>query len=261
VNSLSHRGIVITRPWQQAQVLATMVRDAGAEPILFPLLEIVELNDYSAFDETIDQLDSFDWAIFISSNAVEHGMPRLLARRGLPPQLQFAAIGPVTAAELAKFGVIHTLTPQGRFDSESLLALPEFAEMHGKRCLIFRGQGGRELLANALKRRGASVSFAECYRRVNPSHDISELTRLWQNGTLDALVVTSSEALRNLLDLFAHALLSKTLERDWLKEVPIFVNHPRIAETASKHGLQAITTQEPGDNGMLATLVNWFEHE
>lgn len=233
-----------------------MVREAGGHPILFPLLEIIGLDDYSTFDTAIDRLEQFDWAIFISSNAVEHGMSRLLQRRNLPPQLRFAAIGPVTAAELAKFGVTHTLTPHDRFDSESLLALPEFAEMQGKRCLIFRGQGGRDLLATQLQARGAEVCFAECYRRVNPSRSLSELTRLWQNGSLHAIVVTSSEALRNLLQLFAN-----TPEQHWLNKAPLFVNHPRIAEAATTQGLQVITAQQAGDAGMFATLENWFEHE
>lgn len=232
-----------------------MVRDAGGRPILFPLLEITGLDDYSAFDSIMDRIEQFDWAIFISSNAVEHGMSRLLARHSLPTQLKFAAVGPVTAAELAKFGVAQTLTPEGRFDSESLLALPEFAQMRGKRCLIFRGQGGRDLLVSQLTARGADVCFAECYRRVNPSQGLSELTQLWQNGQLDALVVTSSEALRNLLGLFT----TKQPGQNWLKVIPIFVNHPRIAEAAAEHGLQAVIAEAPGDVGMLATLVNWFE--
>lgn len=255
MNSLTHRGIVITRPRQQAQTLADLVRGAGGHPILFPLLEIVSITDCSLFDSTIDRLEQFDWAIFISSNAVEHGMPRLLARRSLPPGLRFAAIGPMTAAALAQYGVAYTLTPQGRFDSESLLALPEIANMQGQRCLIFRGQGGRDLLANELTARGAQVSFAECYRRVNPSHHLNQLHPLWQNGQLNAMVVTSSEALRNLLDLFA----ATPPEQNWLKKIPLFVNHPRIAEAATQQGLQAVVAEAPGDPGMLATLVNWFE--
>lgn len=259
MNSLFRQGIVITRPWQQAQSLAALVRAAGGEPILFPLLEIVALDDYTLFDESVDHLEQYDWAIFISSNAVEHSMARLLTRRSLPAHLQFAAVGPATAAELAAFGIERVLVPQARFDSESLLSLPEFANMTGKHCLIFRGQGGRDLLATELAARGASVDFAECYRRINPSHDISELTQLWQNGKLQAIIVSSSEALRNLLDLFANKRTHTATTPDWLQEVPLFVHHPRIAETASLHGLQVVVAEQPGDTGMLATLVNWFK--
>lgn len=248
---LANRGIVITRPLDQAQTLANLVRQAGGEPILFPLLEIVPVRDFSNFDAVIDRLDAFDWAIFISSNAVQHGMSRLLTQRRLPQGLRYATVGPVTAAQLAGFGVHEVLTPADRFDSESLLNLPDMQAVAGKRCVIFRGVGGRDLLAKTLVERGAEVAFAECYQRINPSIDPQPLASLWDSNRLHAMVVTSSEALRNLLHLAAGAA--------WLKATPIFVNHPRIAETAEAQGLRAITAGTPGDAGMLATLEMYFE--
>lgn len=246
-------GIAITRPPGQAQLLAELVRREGGTPVLFPLLEIVPLDDYAAFDGIVDRLEGFDWAFFISSNAVQHGMSRLLAQRSFPATLRCAAVGPVTTTELNEFGVHDVLAPTDRFDSESLLNLPEMQAVAGKRCVIFRGIGGRDVLAKTLRERGAEVEFAECYRRINPRHDAGELARLWQNGNLQALVVTSSEALRNLLTLASH-------DADWLKAIPIFVNHPRIAEAAEANGLQAITATAPGDAGMIETLVHWREN-
>jgi len=246
--SLSGCGIAITRPLDQAQQLADMVLQAGGEPILFPLLEIVALEDYGAFDTATADIDCFDWAVFISTNAVQHGMSRLLKARAFPPTLRCAGIGPSTAAELARFGVSNVLIPSGRFDSESLLNLPEMQHVAGKRFLIFRGEQGRELLADTLRQRGAEVTMAESYRRINPQHDASGLKQLWQNGQLQAIVVTSSEALRNLIAI--------TGENDaWLKSTPLFVNHPRIAETAAGRGLRAIVAQSSGDKGMLDALV------
>jgi len=246
-------GIAITRPLDQAQILAAMVKDAGGEPILFPLLEIAPLQDYAAFDAVVERLDSFDWAIFISSNAVQHGMARLLAKRQFPAALRCAGVGPMTAAELEKFGVAEVLTPRDRFDSESLLNLPEMQAVAGQRCVVFRGVGGRELLADTLRQRGAAVEFAECYRRANPQRDAGKLAQLWQNGRLQALVVTSSEALRNLLALAGNDLA-------WLKATPVFVNHPRIAELAASRGLRAVSATAPGDAGMLETLIR-YQHE
>jgi uroporphyrinogen-III synthase len=247
---LTNRGIVVTRPLDQARTLSDLIRQAGGKPVLFPLLEIVPAQDYTRFDAVIDNLESFDWAIFISSNAVQHGMTRLLSLRGLPGNLRYAAVGPMTAAELGAFGVQNVLIPANRFDSESLLNLPEMQAVAGKRCVIFRGIGGRDLLANTLAERGAEVAFAECYQRTNPNPDSQPLEKLWKDDGLHALVVTSSEALRNLLDLAKDAA--------WLKATPIFVNHPRIAEAASAQGLQAITASAPGDAGMLTTLEKYF---
>jgi uroporphyrinogen-III synthase len=245
--ALNNLGIVITRPWQQAATLAESVRKAGGRPILFPLLEITDLRDYSVFDQTIAEIDKYDWAIFISSNAVQHGMKRLTR---IPPTLRFAAIGSATAAALGSFGVKDILSPTGRFDSESLLALPEMQNVAGQNILIFRGVGGREVLANTLIDRGATVSLAECYQRINPSQDTNQLNDLWHNGLLNAFVVTSSEALRNLF----------AVNIDWLHNVPVFTSHQRIAETAQAHGLQAIMATAAGDEGLVMALEDWAKN-
>jgi uroporphyrinogen-III synthase len=246
--ALAGRGIAITRPADQSRQLADLIAKQGGQPILFPLLAIAPLDDYATFDQNIDCLDHYDWAIFISSNAVQQGMPRLMQRyRALPAKLRFAAIGPSTAAELSQSGVTKVLTPSECFDSEHLLALPEMQQVRGQRIIIFRGEGGRELLAEGLRARGAEVDFAECYRRVNPQTDAGDLPRLWQNNQLHAIVVTSSEALRNLIDLAGDA--------KWLSSTLLCVNHARIAELAQRHGLRVAVAERPGDAAMLQCLI------
>lgn len=249
-NALSARHVVITRPSGQANKLKNLIEAQGGEAALFPLIAIKELDDYSAFDKTVADLTQYDWIIFISSNAVQNGMPRLLkAFNGIPEKLRFAAIGPVTAGELAEFGVRQVLIPEGRFDSESLLALPQMQMMNGKQCMIVRGVGGREVLAETLKSRGATVAFAECYQRVNPQTDAGLLQALWQNKQLDAIVVTSSEAMRHLLDLAAGGT------QPWLKDTAICVNHARIAEEAGDRNLNVHVAEAPGDEAMLQCLI------
>lgn len=249
--ALSDGVIAITRPIEQAHALADLIRQHGGTPLLFPLLAIAPLEDYTRFESALDNLADTDWAIFISTNAVQQAMPRILLQYpALPPRLHFAAIGASTAAELRKFGVGQVLTPPERYDSEHLLALPEMQAVAGQRIIIFRGTGGRELLAETLSARGAEVVLAECYRRVNPQQNAGDLPRLWQNKQLHALVVTSSEALRNLLELAGDGV--------WLRSTLICVNHARIAELAQQHGLRVAIAETPGDEGMLQCLI---QHE
>lgn len=250
--ALAGCGIAITRPVDQAQPLAELISLSGGKPIYFPLLAISPLEDYSAFDQALTGLSDSDWAIFISSNAVEQSMPRILERYPvLPPNLRFAAIGPATAEELGSYGIQQVLIPESRYDSESLLALPQMHDMQHRRVMLFRGVGGRELLAETLRERGAQVAFAECYRRVNPQQDAGDLPILWQNGQLHALVVTSSESLRNLLQLAGNAR--------WLRETLLCVNHPRIAETARARGLRVVIADAPGDEAMLQCLIHHLQ--
>jgi uroporphyrinogen-III synthase len=250
--ALAGRGIAITRPADQAKALSDLIVGSGGKPIPFPLLDISPLDDYTVFDRVLAGLPECDWAIFISTNAVQQGMPRVAARYpNIPPGLHFAAIGPATAEALGRYGVDRVLVPTDRYDSESLLALPEMNDMQDRRVVIFRGVGGRELLAETLRARGAEVVFAECYRRVNPQRDTGELPLLWQNGQLHALVVTSSEALRNLLQL-ADAT-------PWLRDTLICVNHPRIGEIARANGLHVAVADAPGDEAMLQCLIHHLQ--
>lgn len=250
--ALAGCGIAITRPVDQAQSLAELISLSGGKPIYFPLLAISALEDYSAFNQVLTGLADSDWAIFISSNAVQQSMPRILERYPvLPPNLRFAAIGPATAEELSSYGIQQVLIPESRYDSESLLALPQMHDMQHRRVMLFRGVGGRELLAETLRERGAQVTFAECYRRVNPQRDAGDLPILWQNAQLHALVVTSSEALRNLLQLAGDAR--------WLRETLLCVNHPRIAEMARAQGLRVAIADAQGDEAMLQCLIHHLQ--
>jgi len=251
---------VITRPLGQAEKLQSMIAEEGGEALLYPLIAISSLSDYRAFDATIADLAQYDWVIFISSNAVQFGMPRMRQVLGdFPEKLQFAAIGPVTAAELGRYGVQQVLTPKDRFDSEALLALPQMQAVQGKKCMIVRGVGGREVLAKTLETRGALVAFAECYQRVNPQSDDGFLRALWQNKQLDALVVTSSEAMRHLIEL-ARADLQKPQTASWLRNTAICVNHARIAEEAAGINLNIHVADAPGDAAMLQCLIRTSGH-
>ena len=245
IKTLTGIGIAITRPINQAKKLAALIEQAGGTPILFPLIEIEPLKDYSQFEAVTSEIETYDWAIFISSNAVQNGMPRLL-KQGIPSNLKFAAIGPVTASELQSFGVKDVLIPNDRFDSESLLALDEMHAMQDNKVMIFRGVGGRDVLAESLKARGAQVSFAECYQRINPQTNCDLLANLYREKKLHAIVVTSSEAMRHLLDLAGDA--------DWLQHVTLFVNHARIADLPRQLGLKVLVADAPGDEAMLALL-------
>ncbi len=243
--ALANIGIAITRPINQAKKLTQCIHEAGGSTISFPLIEIAPLTDYTTFEKVIQKVDNIDWLLFISSNAVQNSMPRLI-KTGLPDTLRFAAIGPKTAQELGSFGINEVLIPEGRFDSESFLALPEMLDMQGKSVMIVRGVGGRDVLANTLKSRGANVTFAECYQRVNPQTDCDILAKAYANNQLQSIIVTSSEAMRYLLNLAGNA--------DWLKNITICVNHARIAEAPLNLGLNVVVADAPGDKAMMNVL-------
>lgn len=252
---LAGRCIVVTRPLAQSGPLTGAIKAAGGEPLIFPLLEIAAAADPQPLAEAAAHLAQYDWAVFISPNAVDYALPTLLAQTSWPATLRPAAVGQGTVRELAAHGITGCIAPRERFDSEALLALPELAseQIAGKRVAIFRGDGGRELLVDTLRERGATVDCITCYRRSPPSAGCQPLLVAWRAGKLDALTVSSSEGLRYLL-----ALLDDE-GRSFLLQTPLFVPHARIAETARELGLRNIILSDAADAGIMAALVayNW----
>jgi uroporphyrinogen-III synthase len=249
---LAGRGIVVTRPERQARALAERIRAAGGRALLFPVLEIVDVEDLKPLHALIDRLDQFDLAVFISPSAVDKAMNLIGARRALPPALRVAAVGRGSAKALRRFGVQQVLAPSAAADSEALLALPEMQSIAGQRVIIFRGDGGRELLGDALAARGARIEYAECYRRGKPNLDAAPLMRAWARAEIDAVTVTSSEGLRNLYDMVGK------LGQSWLRKTPLFAPHPRIAAAARALGVVTVVETAPGDDGLIDALQRHF---
>lgn len=252
---LAGRNIVITRPAGQAAHLAEALAGMGAKPVLFPVLAIFDVEDPRLLHDIAVRLDTFDWACFVSPNAVEKALTTILALRPWPAGLRTATVGKSSELALAKFGIRDVVAPKDRFDSEALLELPGLQDVAGRRVVIFRGDGGRELLGDTLKQRGATVEYVACYRRDKPQIDPAPLLKLWTEGHLDAVTVTSSEGLRNLIDMVGK------LGQTWLKKTPLFVPHERIATLARAIGCHEIILTGPGDDGLVAGLLEYYrEH-
>ena len=181
--ALRGRGVIVTRPARQAAGLARLIEALGGLALLYPMIEI-EPETGAGLDSVIDTLERFDLAIFISRNAVEQGVARVAQRRDWPAGLAVAAIGSGTRMALEAHGFSNVVAPRGQGGSESLLALlvPPLMDVSGKRVVIFRGAGGRQLLELTLRERGAAVVYAECYSRKAPQTDVRQAIDAWSHG-------------------------------------------------------------------------------
>jgi uroporphyrinogen-III synthase len=245
--------VLVTRPRDQAEALARLIEARGGEAIRFPVIEIAEPRDTRALLAVIDRLKDFALAIFISPNAVNRAMNLILARGGLPEAMRVACVGRGSARELKHFGIDNTIVPPGRFDSEALLELPELQQVAGKRIVIFRGDGGRELLGDTLRARGAGIEYAECYRRVRPNTDTTPLLRRWTRGEIDLVSVTSVDGLRNLFDMVGKA------GQQWLIRTPIVVVSERMAQVCRELGFKTEprVTATASDEAILKAVQAW----
>jgi len=205
------------------------------------------VQDTRELHEQISRLARFDLAIFISPNAVNYGITAIRVAGDIPSELKIATIGQGSAKVLRELGITSVIAPTERFDSEGLLALPQLQDVAGWRVMIFRGDGGRELLGDTLKARGATVEYATCYQRSKPNQDAGALLATKP----DAITVTSSEALGYLWQMLTDS------DRAALRNTPLFVPHARIAGLAREQGWLQVQVTASGDDGMLAALITW----
>lgn len=250
--ALVGKTILVTRPAEQSAGLSRLIRDAGGTPFVFPAIEIREPTDPDRLAEVLDRLEQFDLAIFVSPTAVARAFEYLDMDAGWPKNLAVAAVGQGSAWALKVSGIGKVIAPTGQNDSEALLALPEMQHVAGKRVVIFRGEGGRELMAQTLAQRGATVEFAECYRRVRPEADVAPLLARHGQQAFVAMVMTSREGLVNLREM---------LGGDWVsfKSIPTFVPHERIAEAARQMGMDSVHVTAGGDAGTMQAMIKFFQ--
>src|SRR3989344_6155341 len=121
--------VLVTRPAAQAQSLAQRIEQVGGEAIRFPTLEIAAARDVATLERVLAGIAHFDLAVFISPNAVAHGLAHLKMHGGLPARLTIAAIGRGTSRTLTDAGVTGVISPMEGSNSESLLALPALGDV------------------------------------------------------------------------------------------------------------------------------------
>jgi uroporphyrinogen-III synthase len=256
MSALSGRHILVTRPVQQAQGFAAAVTQLGGIPVLFPLLEIRPVDHPANLQALALQLDQFDLAFFVSPNAVEHALTVLLSQQRWPEHLAVATVGPSSERALAAYGFKQIIAPQHRYDSEAVLELEAMQAVAGQKIIIFRGDGGRDLLGDTLTARGAIVQYCCCYHRSAPTVVPEAVIQLLHSRNLDGLTLTSSESVAHLGRLVA-SQLSPTL-RDFLYQLPVFAPHARIITHATAAGFQRCIATAPGDQGLLEALISHF---
>jgi uroporphyrinogen-III synthase len=244
--------VLVTRPAHQAAHLCELIRAAGGEPISLPVLAIEPPRDPAAARALIMRLNEFDLAVFVSANAAERGLALIREHGPLPAHIKVAAVGERTAAILVQAGAPVHITAPPPFDSEALLTCPELRAVAARRIVIFRGEGGREWLAETLRQRGAEVSYAEVYRRVVPQADLAGVVD--RAGEIAVVVVTSRDGLRNLTGLAEAAG-----RRDWLLSRQLAVISERVAQQAAALGFAqpALVAPRASDPGLVAAIAAW----
>ena len=246
------RGIValVTRPAGQGAALASAIRAAGGEALECPLLDILPLPLEAATLARL--LTESSTAIFISTNAVAAALAAV-REAGLvwPPGLRALAVGSATRDALIRAGIAAQAGEGTAMNSEELLCHPALAKVQGQGILIFKGEGGRELLAEALRARGARVEECALYRRSLPDGASALLETLLDSHRVNTFLASSGETLAHLLGLLGRMPAGKVPT-----EACFVVPGERVAAEA-RHRVPApvVMARNASDAAMLEALA------
>ncbi len=228
--------LLLTRPSEECASSAAQLAEHGVHASCLPLLDIQPLEESAGQRDLLSQLERYDAVIVVSKPAARIGLARLARDWPHPPaQLRWFSVGAATGALLRDYG-LDARWPEAGDDSEALLAMPQLAEVLTQaepRILILRGEGGRELLAERLRERGAQVDYLPLYRRGLPEYPAGTLAERVESERLNGLVVSSGQGFEHL------RLLA---EQAWpqLAGLPLFVPSPRVAELARTAGARIV---------------------
>ena len=253
--ALLARTVVVTRPPAQAEALCYLIDAAGGKALRCPAVELVALGEASVRAMERQGLEQLDAAIFVSANAVRFSFAMLRSREAgfrWPETLPALGVGPATARALEAEGVVDPQLPPTRWDSEGLLAMRVLTRVQGQRIALFRGVGGRTLLGDTLRERGAEVVLVECYERRLPDTDSTPLRVALSRGTVDAVTVSSLDVLHNVLRLAGEP------QAGMLRATPLFVPHRRVRDAAAAMGFLKPVVAGVADADVMRTLVAYF---
>jgi uroporphyrinogen III methyltransferase/synthase len=201
---LSGKRVIVTRARAQASGFAARLRELGADVVQLPVIRIVPPEDPAPLREAAAAAGSFDWIVFTSANGVERFFAALSEGGGDARALggvSVCAIGPATAAELAKHGVRADLVPPEFVAESALEALASATEPAGKRILIPRAAEARPVLPDGLRERGAEVVEVAAYRTVSDGTGSEGVRAQLDAGEIDWVTFTAGSTVRSFAEL------------------------------------------------------------
>lgn len=248
------RGVVITRPREQAGEFTALLRAEGARVLHFPTIKIVPADDWRDLDRAIGVIEDYQWLIFTSANGVRHFFKRLrdLGRdlRDLKG-IRICAIGPATAAAVEDRGIKVDLVPAS-FISEGVIEAFQRENIQGSRILLPRAETARDVIPAELAKLGAQVDVVTVYRTVSSGQPKSELEAWIKQGKVDVITFTSSSTVTNFLKIMGSDFVLPA-------RVKIACIGPVTAATARKAGLAIDIMQEKYTiPGLVEGLVAYF---
>ena len=244
---------LITRPKTQAQSLANRICQHGGQVCLLPTIEIIPCLARRQLATQLATLPPIDILIFISPSAIEQANHLLQQQPHLAWQTKLCVVmGEPSAKLLKQYGSIDIHYPTSHYSTEAGLALPQLQQVAQQHIVIFKGEGGRPLLADTLRERGATVTEIICYQRRLPTLPPEQRQQLLQQTDINCILSTSIVSADNLRILLGSTGTTWWRQRQWVVSSQRLANH-LVDYRLTKPPLIA---QNASDDAIISTLMN-----
>lgn len=247
---LHNKTILVTRPGKGGEELAAVLEDVGARAIVMPMIEIIDPDSWQALDDAIKNIDSYQWLLFASSNAVISFCKRW--KKAAP---KIAAIGEATANTARQRGLKVDYVPDTYVAENFVEKFPGYPDLSGQRILWPRTNIGRDLITEKMQAAGAIVHQVSAYKTVLPQNArnfSAQLNQMIVDKQLDAITLASKETAKNL-----GQMISSNLSH--LKDILIVTIGPQTAEGALNYlGKESLQANPHTNEGMLKALTEYY---
>lgn len=262
--------VLLTRPDEQAEETAELVRAAGGLPLVHPCLRRAPPSDFAAFLAALSHPDGYRVIAIPSANAA---IAVADALEQLPPELStqlrrtaFAAVGSRTAAALAAHGMTAQIVAEHESTGEGLAATiaanlrADGQNLDGMRILVPRAAVANPGLVAALRRTGAAVIETVAYQMLpSPPALLAAMVELLRDGEVDLLPFgsprTAAVALEALSALGSEAA-SKALDR-----VVIGAIGPTTAAALAQARVRVHVVAQPATfESLLGAMAAFYAH-
>lgn len=196
---LKGRTILVTQASEQAKRFLALLKKKGANVLCCPTIELVP-HETSETAKILKQIETYDWLVFMSQNAVGYFFDQLKKNKISRSKLRgrrIAAIGNTTR-EILKQNKLRVHLVPSVYQSE-YLANSFKSNIEEKKFLILSSVDGRNVLPDALKKKGAHVSILPIYKTILPIENAHILKKYVCEHRIDAVTFTSPSTVENFI--------------------------------------------------------------
>ncbi|MDQ0241936.1 uroporphyrinogen-III synthase [Arthrobacter bambusae] len=273
--------ILVTRSPDRAAPLVNALREAGAEPLLLPLIDFERARDQHSLEVALDALraGAYSWLVVSSITTVralkeKAAERRLELKELIPESVRIATIGPSSRRVLEAEGIPVDLAPE---DVQSAAGLVSAWPTGPANVLLPQADIADAMLLDGIEAKGASVQAVTAYHTVDyPAAPERRLTAAlaaangWHAGGAGAPELTPEAAKAELSGGRLHAVVAASpsaARRIHASLAPlrdcrfIAIGRSTAAEAAALGIPVAATAKEPTPAGIVAALRTVFDTE